>query len=218
MNSSLFRLPCRKFRRATAGGFTLTEIAIVLAVAGLVFGGVWIAWTKVRFANQIKLGSQQLATIVHNTRGIYAEQGGIKGQLTTLTQPLDQLRVFPLDMRQTYATSAGIIFHPWNSSLVNGLGTVQAAADNCSGVSSSDNTTTYGCFDVMYYNLPQAVCNALAIETSSSNMDAQRILINGTLAGDLSAGTMPIKASTSNADCTAAADTNTILWVFMVRN
>ncbi len=64
----------RKNRR----GFTLTETALMLGVASLVFAAIWAAGSAVWKNYQVDRTLQQVSTIAQNAREYYASLGGLR--------------------------------------------------------------------------------------------------------------------------------------------
>ena len=56
-------------------GFTLTEIAIVLGIVGLILGGIWVAAGHVYREMQIKTLERQIAVTLSNVKTHYANGG-----------------------------------------------------------------------------------------------------------------------------------------------
>ena len=80
-------------------GFTLTEMAIVMVVIGVVLGGIWIAVSGVNKSMKINQADRQLQVIVSNIRALYATRGAISGtNMQDITIPLFNAGIFPSDM------------------------------------------------------------------------------------------------------------------------
>jgi len=81
------------FRR----GFTLTEIAIVLGIIGLILGAIWTAAASVYLNHAIKKAEQQILTIVGNMRSLYPTgfSSAVQADITCDVIPAG---VFPSDM------------------------------------------------------------------------------------------------------------------------
>src|SRR5690349_11023145 len=56
-------------------GFTLTEIAIVLGIVGLILGAIWVAAAAVYNNLRTSKGTTELLTVVQNVRALYATSG-----------------------------------------------------------------------------------------------------------------------------------------------
>jgi len=194
-------------------GFSLTEMAIVLGVIGLISGAIFMISSKVTFSNQVSTANKELVAISQNVRAIYAEQGGIEtGTGGAETKPLDQLNVFPFEMRQNPSIAAGVIFHPW-SSATTGTVTVQAIQCNGGNIANTATTPTAPCFAVTMTNLPQVACGQLAMVSSKNAVGLQQVTINANAA----ITTLPIEAAVAASNC-ASGNANTVVWVYLIRD
>jgi hypothetical protein len=187
-------------RRKTAG-LSLTEMAIILGIVGLVLGAVWVAGAQVYVNNQAKITSQQIVSIAQNVRTIFVEQGGVTGGVgSTINLALDQMKAFPLDMR-TGAIPTGNVINLWD-------GNVQVYADDCAGNEAA--ATAQPCFGLTYLNVPQTACIKILSQTAQSGMGLQSVIVNA--AAPVNA---PISPSAIHGAC--SANINSILWVFLLK-
>ena len=60
---------------ATRSAFTLTELAIVLAIVGLLLGGIWAAASAVYANNKVKTAAENTAFVVNNYKSLYGMHG-----------------------------------------------------------------------------------------------------------------------------------------------
>jgi prepilin-type N-terminal cleavage/methylation domain-containing protein len=81
-------------------GFTLTEIAIVLGVIGLILGAIWVAASSAYRNLKITNAPKQIMIIVQNVRSLYASQPGFAASDidTYMTGPMISAGVFPSDL------------------------------------------------------------------------------------------------------------------------
>lgn len=79
-------------------GFTLTEIAIVLALIGLILGGVWTAASNVMRAQTVAKAAQENFQILTNFRKLYAQRANDTGSYCELTCIGIQSGFFPYDI------------------------------------------------------------------------------------------------------------------------
>ncbi len=81
-------------------GYTLAEMAIVLAVAGFLTASIWAAASSARASKRIAQTSQQIMTVVQRTRDYYLGAQTIEGAaFQDLIVPLFQRDVFPAEMK-----------------------------------------------------------------------------------------------------------------------
>ncbi len=89
-------------------GFTLTEMAIVLSIIGLVFGGIWAAASSAYNAMEMNQAHQEVDTIMLNMRQMYA---GIPSfPAGDLTSAAITAGVFPSNF-----ISGSYVGNPWSA-------------------------------------------------------------------------------------------------------
>lgn len=124
--------------------FTLTEIAIVIGIIGLILAAIWVA-ASAAYANlKVSKAATETLAIVQNFKSLYG--GNRNGQApngTDLTSLAISSGLIPTDMLQTGNTSYAI--GPWDNSQVNVLS------------ASNSNAITVG-----FWNIDQPTCNRLA--------------------------------------------------------
>lgn len=201
-------------RHKKSRAFTLTELAIVLAVVGGIVGLIWAAAADVSMSNKVRAANVELVYISHTVRGIFVEQGGVRGQNSTLTPALDRLKAFPLEMRQDPTVDAGILFHPWSQKIdtSTSLGDVQVSASDCVGTLVLDDKTPEPCFSVLMMFLTQKACVQILAATTMTGTGLQSVTINGT---NLS---LPIDSNTATTNCSVTTPANTVQWVYTLRD
>lgn len=98
---------------AHSRGFTLTEVAIVLGVFGIVLAGIWAAAGAVYETMRVNKTTQQLQLIVQNMRNYYASRQIVGGSQNrdTNTAMLVNARIFPRDM----LNNANMPESPWGT-------------------------------------------------------------------------------------------------------
>lgn len=99
--------PPREIVRRAGGrrGFTLTEIAIVLGIAGLVLGAIWTAAANVYMNKRTALITQQTIEFVSNYRKLYGPRGAGVASWTCVTPLGVKAGYFPSEM---VAVSTGL--------------------------------------------------------------------------------------------------------------
>jgi len=180
-------------------GFTLTEIAIVLGIMGLILGAIWTAAAGV-YSNQkeAKLQSEVL-TVVQGVRSLYATStvGDIAG--TNITTTLINAGIFPSDM---YSGANGLTPYAGASGLAAFGGKITTDGDG---------------FIIEITSIPQAACVNILNNLGGNGRDSGLVLATAakttnaaTSAGTaMTATTFPITASGANTTCTAASTAGT---------
>jgi type II secretory pathway pseudopilin PulG len=141
--------------------FTLTEIAIVLGVMGMILGAIWGAASTVYANKKTTSALQDILAIVANVRGLYTN-GQIPGGAQILSAPLLNSGQIPSNMigscagsawGAVYGGTAGCIFDPWGTQIVVG------SQEGWWGVPAKSNA-----FEIDFYNLTNAQCAAFAMQ------------------------------------------------------
>lgn len=108
-------------------GYTLTEIAIVLAVSGVVFGGIWTAansaWQGYRASSAIR----QIGVVLGNVRDRYAAISSWPTVGKDITKDVDAENILPSDMRQTPSQAGGSLDHAMSRGMPGGSFSIYTA-------------------------------------------------------------------------------------------
>jgi type II secretory pathway pseudopilin PulG len=97
-------MPVPQRQQTRTRGFSLTEIAIVLGVAGIVIGGIWTIARSAMESMRVQEAEQELTIVVQNIRDYYAGQAGIPSNSPDMiTAQLAAAGVFPGHMLRTDA-------------------------------------------------------------------------------------------------------------------
>jgi prepilin-type N-terminal cleavage/methylation domain-containing protein len=142
--NTLSLLPATGTQSTPRRGFNLVELAIVVAVIGLLLGGVFIAASTVYENNRQTRALSQILQLVQNVRNLYAG-----ASITTQATQADLLNmnVIPSDM----ITGTSVV-NPWGNNAVNVA---------VSSTSSTLTVTNYG-------SISQQGCVSLAVKLSQS--------------------------------------------------
>jgi len=134
-------------------GFTLTEIAIVLGVIGLILGAIWVAASSAYQNLKITKAVTHVLMIVKNIRSIYGSKLTFGPDVGYITSPLMGIGVFPSDMGTAVFAGTPAPIDEWGGQ-----------------VSILSNST--GEFYISYGEIPRAAWVSLmsAIMSSSSNV------------------------------------------------
>lgn len=96
-------------------GYTLTEMSIVLAVAGLIMAGIWGIASVVREKIRREQAIDQIITVVQKTREYYLGRGDIAGA-GDATDALIRVNVIPQEMVSNRSVPPPPLFmaqNPW---------------------------------------------------------------------------------------------------------
>jgi prepilin-type N-terminal cleavage/methylation domain-containing protein len=131
--------------RAEKRGFTLTEMAIVLAVMGTVLGAIWLAAARVNANNKARKASEQVITIGSAYKQLFKQGPSAAVHWKEITDIGVANGVFPDDM-----IVGGLPFNPWAGRVL---------------VYDATNPATSGAWGsivIRYEGLSQRACNLVA--------------------------------------------------------
>jgi len=174
-------------------GFTLTEIAIVLGIIGLILGAIWVAAGAVYQNLRVSKAQTELLQITQAIRTLYATQTVVDtAAAVNLTSSLIAAKVFPSDAVLNATTVNG----PWGGSTINVI-SQQASATTVPGDS----------FSVEFDNIPQSACIALLTSATGSGRDQGLLGVAFTAsaaAPSIVNANMPVSVATAATNCTPA--------------
>ena len=125
-------------------GFTLTEMAIVLGVIGLILGAIWVAAASVYANLYVSEASTETIMIVQNFKALYGiNRNGQASNGMDITALAINAGLIPSNMIQTGNTSYAL--GPWSNSQVNVY-----------------SGSTWNAITVAFWNISQSTCNRLA--------------------------------------------------------
>jgi prepilin-type N-terminal cleavage/methylation domain-containing protein len=141
-------------------GFTLTEIAIVMGIMGVILGGIWGAASMVYANKKTSQALQEIIVIVSSVRGVFTS-GQILGGAQQLSPMLINGGLVPSNMigsctgtpwGATWGGTAGCALSPWNTQVLIATQT---------GWLPNDTPNT---FDVVIASLTNAQCASFAMQ------------------------------------------------------
>ncbi len=196
-------------KSAVRRGFTLTEIAIVLGIIGIILGAIWAAAGMVYENNRTKTATTEALAIVNNWRSIFGSKRVDLGEGVQITQLTVNNAFASSEMMAPTGTAGACaaggssstcwIEGPWSGSIVY--------------VYSYQTENAIG---VQYMNMSQSACNHLANSLSSA-AGLLFTVINSTQTNLPPLGTAaPLKASDVSTQCNATGNTNYVLAAFTV--
>lgn len=178
----------------TKRGFNLIEIAIVLAVIGLVIGGIYVAASAVTENNRRQTTQKQLLQIVANVRNMYATQPAYT--IPTYAQ-VKAMGIFPGDLQDT------------GSEFLSSYG----------GRVELGSTSNNQWFLVDFVSIPQGACIDLLSKGfgSASAVNGAGLMAAGTVGGGIGGITITDGISIAEATSVCIGTTNDTLFYFNMR-
>lgn len=142
-------------------GFNLIELALALAVVGLVGAGIWVAASAAQDARRTNETVEQVRLIVENIRDHYATSAQLPNEdFNTFTQTVDDADLFPAETR----LSANAFVNPWSSDgtgSICGDGTICVSTINA-GAIVGGVTINQSTMIIMLRRLPGRACIGVA--------------------------------------------------------
>jgi len=183
-------------------GFTLTEIAIVLGIIGLILGAIWVAAASVYGNMRISTANTELLQVAQAVRSLYATSGTTDQTADMAPQDTAQAGngltyiragVFPTNaLNQGSATTSTFTRNPWGGAIF-----VQSA-QQVAGTNDS--------FVVVFNSIPNDACINLLTSSTGTGRDPGMWAVGGGARNGLPAqnalqpGT-PFSAATANGVC-----------------
>lgn len=166
-----------------SAGFTLTEAAIVLGIAGLVLGAIWVAAAHLVSNQRIYNTQLEITSIVENVRKLHygrrvVEAGATNGNFISAG-------VFPSDIIQD--ATAGTALNLWGGNTIVAPATAAGTANDG--------------FTVTFQDMPQSSCVSLVLRVGGQTLrDAGLVGIG---AGALTNTVFPVTLGNAIAMCQA---------------
>lgn len=198
--------------KSCAVGFTLTEIAIVLGIIGLILGAIWVAAAAVYNNMRVGTASTELLQITQAVRAMYATSSTVDPGADMPGNPTYlHAGVFPTSALNTAVPStATAAYNPWNGNIYISRATFNIANDS---------------FAIAFDAIPSNACITLLTSSTGQGRDPGMFGAFGQAAGSaisatpgttLTPGT-PLLASTAEAQCAAQANGNQAVFYFTLR-
>ncbi len=209
-------------------GFTLTEIAIVLGIVGLILGAIWVAAAAVYNNLRTSKSTTELLNVVQNVRAMYATSGLVDPAANMTINTAEGVGtanatylaagVFPNDtLNNVDPAQATKALDPWGGTIH-----VESAQSPASG--GTDDS-----FAVVFDNVPNAACIGILTSNVGQGRDPSMIAANAGAANVLPAGLktpaanfpgtaiVTAPASTAQVACNSAQNTNAVGFTFKVK-
>ncbi len=135
-------------------GFTLTEIAIVLGIMGLILGAIWAAAAAVYGSQRMNNASNQIAQIVQSVRKVYSTANTISPANVNITGDLILAGQVPTSMLRSgnpAYTAGGNTFavNYLNGPFPNGRTGISVTTDGNGFVISMSQVTRANCISLL---------------------------------------------------------------------
>ncbi len=187
-------------QKKRAGGFTLTEAAIVLGIVGLILGAIWVAAGAVYENLRVSTTSNQLLQIAQSIRAMHATQNVVDANIDALL----------------VARAGGM---PSDMITRDSNGAVTAVRDVWGGDVSIAATTynvTNDSFSVTFTEVPQSACSNLLMRNTGTGRDTGLIGAGNSVSTTTS---FPLVLSSAVAACSStAAAGNTVVFTFRLKS
>jgi len=155
-------------------GFTLTEIAIVLGIVGIVLGLIWVAASAVYKNYQVNTAVEELQTISNNISGLYATRSvTTTAYFADITCFLVTAGVFPSKMiSQPCIPGNGYTYpqQPWGFVKVEAQG-------NCPPCSTNSFEVEFLSWASQVGTGPSVPCAAFVSRVAGPNADTKLISV-----------------------------------------
>ena len=188
-------------------GFTLTEIAIVLGIIGLILGAIWVAASAVYNNMRVATANTELLQITQAVRAMYATSNTVDtGSNMTTSGPqsgggLTYIRAGIFPSNSLDQGSPGIstqAYNPWNGNI---------------SVSAATYSVPNDSFVVVFDAIPSQACISLLSSSTGQGRDPGMFAAEGSTAGSNASATpgstltpgTPLAASTAEGQCNNAS-------------
>ncbi len=184
-------------------GMTLTEVAILTMIVGIVLTGLWVAVDAVYRNSRVSTTSKQLMEITSRIRALYGISRGnmmdmtIKGTDGALV--FSQLGAVPQDMVDK-SVSPAVVTHIWQGTVE-----VDALHTNVDGDS----------FSLTLNDVPQYACSDLLVRMTGGSRDAGMIAA-GAGGASFDQAQMPVGLSSAVGACGSVM--NVLKFTFMLKS
>lgn len=140
--------------KAPQSGFTLTEVALAMAIIGFIVGAIWAAGSSVNKKARNDQALSQMRMVVQNIRNIYGSTFRFSSTNKDVTDMMINAGIFPADMLANNVPTS-----PWQTQIVVRSGSVNSA------------------FSYEWSSLSKSTCKALAGMLGGAGRDRQMVEI-----------------------------------------
>jgi type II secretory pathway pseudopilin PulG len=207
--------PHRQRRRA----FTLTEIAIVLGIVGLILGAIWAAASAVYANLKVSQAQQGIVFAAQQTRALFAgsNQTGATASPQNITSP----GMFPTSWA---GTAVGNVGNPWNQNTGNWSYVMGDKTNLSSFAVELDNISADGCSALMGFFNANASTASTAGAGQVAGLVGNKAVVATQASGTPGVITAALPAAWAAANfslpsvCTGTGNTNSIAIEFSMTN
>jgi len=187
-------------------GFTLTEIAIVLGIMGLILGAIWVAAASVYNNQRVNQANAGIMQVLQGIRTLYAQQATIEGG--DRTADLIGAGVIP-----TNFINGTTMRSPWGGNMyVGGTG------DDAGIVIALDKMTTAVCVGLVSTIFGASHDRTLTSSSTVADGDITAFPTVATLGTPVTSPAPPVTGGSptggTGTGCTASSATNNAVFVF----
>lgn len=144
----------QRVRHARRRGFTLTEIAIVLGIVGLILGAIWVAAAAVYNNLRVSRANTEILQIAQGVRTLYGGSSTMGTAAGNITDSLVCAKAVPADLVNGACGGPATMINPW-----------------AGGTTAVYTPATGDSFTIEMTNVPQANCINLLMATGGTSRD-----------------------------------------------
>jgi len=191
-------------------GFTLTEIAIVLGIIGLILGAIWVAAASVYNNQRINQANTAVLQVLQGIRTLYSQQASIPGGAQDITDKMVNAGIVPTNL---VVTGTATMRTPWGQSMYIGT---NAAGDGVSIVMNGmTSALCVGVISAIFGPSHDRTLDSSSTVQSGAFGNGNGVALTGIYNANLtpttSAAGTPGPAGTG---CTAGSSTNAVRLMF----
>ncbi len=206
--------------------FTLTELAIVIGVIGVILGSIWYYAGYANDQSRVAQSIQILSTMTDSVRSFYDGQSSITGGTGVVVPKLLGANALPTNFIRsplTNCVNTACMDNPWGNRTSAGIDT-SGTLRVCAWAYNTDTACNAGAasqfFAVEFTGLSYGPCMALLL--GASNPDTVpglvNVVVNTKYVLAQAGGSLPVASALAATLCTSATKyNNTIEFIYSIR-